>query len=191
MLMLNCWIEEHWVEWGLSSAHSSRLWKLFTPPLVNIASSVPNTQYKIHEQFYIEATDKSWDKDYSLGVSFIEDLSVKYTKLHSGRGIATWQVVVDGLACTACNTVLFILHSICHGGRVCRWHKYTYMPQTAVYCCNHVHWISANPDMNACILSMQLSISISKSMHETNIGVLHISKSCHLFSLLSLLCLQK
>jgi hypothetical protein len=62
---------------------------LFTPPLVNIASSVPNTQYKIHVQFYVEVTDKSGDKEYSLGVSLIDNLSVKYTKLNSERGIAT------------------------------------------------------------------------------------------------------
>jgi hypothetical protein len=64
----------------------------------------------------VEVIGKSGDKDYcSLDVSLIEDLSVKYTKLHSERGIATWQVVVDGLACTACNSILFILHSIYHG----------------------------------------------------------------------------
>jgi hypothetical protein len=46
LTLIPCWNEGHWVAWGFSSAHAHRLWKLFTPLLVNVASSVHNTAHK-------------------------------------------------------------------------------------------------------------------------------------------------
>jgi hypothetical protein len=125
------------------------LWRLFTPLLVNFASSVHNTWYKMsclstvlcrcHWQNY------KWRLLSPGCCSYISCTWKGYnicslSRVHQAAlwerpvSCATWQALVSGLACIGSHIsssfcTLYLLQPLCW------WHECAYFPQTVVYHC--------------------------------------------------------
>jgi hypothetical protein len=175
------WNEEHWVMWGVSSAHSHRLWRLFTSLLENAASSVYNPWHKKSDSYVALCRSHQQNWRWRLlfpGCSPWTSYTWKGHNYSSYSVHVTWGMVGGGLACTASNTsssfcTLHLPQPSCEGGSDCivllQTHLLGYL-QSGCWCSS--------------------SISVIKAVQKICIDVLRISKSCHLV-LLSLLCHQK
>jgi hypothetical protein len=190
-LRSNRWNEESQVAWRFSSADSCRLCRLFTPFIVNIASSFYNTWHKMLGSSVVlhRTHQETWrwrllSPGYSSCASFTwrgyncSSCIVHQTALWEAHQVSDRRVLVSGLSYTIFVT---FAHCVCCSQPVLV--AWIHLPPTGWSVC----WICFLSGY-WCWYSFDAAVAFPshKPHNKTHICIFHISKSCHIFLLFSI-----